>query len=432
MPGKTGQKNICILNQHTCNRGDEAAGRAVIESLLDKFPGRVIHVYYRSPGSRTPIWEDTDRVRHFPGVELRLKPRSLRELDLLSLLLLALGFRKEFKGDFGAMVASIRNAEFVVNAPTGPNMGDRYRDFKYMANLLLAIILKKRLYIYGSSVGPFKSMAVRVASKFILNRVQWACLREELSYRHVQELGLNHQRYSQSIDAAIQRDIATDETPELLRQLGVSADNRLIGFTPLAHYWYPKQIRNPETEDLIVEGLASILNTLIERDRVTVVVLPQLHNLEGSDNPLLSDRKIIEAVQTRIRDRDRFIVVPDSFDSDAQQKLVCSFFTVIGMRYHSIIFAAKLKVPPIAITYEHKAEGFMQALQLEQLAIPITKFAGNPDSALSIYSQIEQSRQTFVERITQQLPGLQRKSQEGTRQIVDQETRLESNVHGNR
>ena len=35
---------ILIVNQHTCNRGDEAAGRAVIESLLQAFPDSKINV----------------------------------------------------------------------------------------------------------------------------------------------------------------------------------------------------------------------------------------------------------------------------------------------------------------------------------------------------------------------------------------------------
>jgi colanic acid/amylovoran biosynthesis protein len=44
---------------------------------------------------------------------------------------------------------------------------------------------------------------------------------------------------------------------------------------------------------------------------------------------------------------------------------------VIGMRYHSNIFAAKMKVPFVAIAYEEKMRGFMVESGLSEYMITI-------------------------------------------------------------
>ena len=62
---------IVIVNQHACNRGDEAAGRAVIESLLNAFPDSTIDVLYRFHGVFPPIDKNTGRVNHYPEYEYK-------------------------------------------------------------------------------------------------------------------------------------------------------------------------------------------------------------------------------------------------------------------------------------------------------------------------------------------------------------------------
>lgn len=62
---------IIIVNQHTCNRGDEVAGRAVIESLSKEFPDAEINVLYKFMGTYPSIAKDTDKVKHFPEIKYK-------------------------------------------------------------------------------------------------------------------------------------------------------------------------------------------------------------------------------------------------------------------------------------------------------------------------------------------------------------------------
>ena len=49
-------------------------------------------------------------------------------------------------------------------------------------------------------------------------------------------------------------------------------------------------------------------------------------------------------------------------------------YAVIGMRYHSNIFAAKMGVPFIAISYEEKMEGFMNKWDMSEMMILLDQF----------------------------------------------------------
>ncbi|NMB11692.1 MAG: hypothetical protein GX977_05340, partial [Firmicutes bacterium] len=50
----------------------------------------------------------------------------------------------------------------------------------------------------------------------------------------------------------------------------------------------------------------------------------------------------------------------------------------LGMRLHSLIFAAVQEVPMLGIAYDPKVEEFLRQLGLEELAIPLPNATGQP------------------------------------------------------
>ena len=50
-------------------------------------------------------------------------------------------------------------------------------------------------------------------------------------------------------------------------------------------------------------------------------------------------------------------------------------YAVIGMRYHSNIFSAKMGTPFISISYEQKMQGFMKKMELDRYCISLDKLS---------------------------------------------------------
>jgi colanic acid/amylovoran biosynthesis protein len=64
-------------------------------------------------------------------------------------------------------------------------------------------------------------------------------------------------------------------------------------------------------------------------------------------------------------------MLSDDYDTYFQQYVISKCYAVVGMRYHSNIFAAKMGVPFIAIGYEEKMYGFMENWRLSDFLIKL-------------------------------------------------------------
>lgn len=51
--------------------------------------------------------------------------------------------------------------------------------------------------------------------------------------------------------------------------------------------------------------------------------------------------------------------------------MIGQLYAVIGMRYHSNIFSAKMGTPFISISYEQKMKGFMEKMNLAEYCIDL-------------------------------------------------------------
>lgn len=65
----------------------------------------------------------------------------------------------------------------------------------------------------------------------------------------------------------------------------------------------------------------------------------------------------------------------DVHDCFFQQYVIKKMYAVIGMRYHSNIFSAKMGTPFISITYEQKMKGFMEKADLMDYCIDIRELS---------------------------------------------------------
>ena len=65
-------------------------------------------------------------------------------------------------------------------------------------------------------------------------------------------------------------------------------------------------------------------------------------------------------------------IVDDKHDCFFQQYIIGKMYAVIGMRYHSNIFSAKMGTPFISVSYEQKMKGFMEKADLTEYCLDIS------------------------------------------------------------
>ena len=271
--------------------------------------------------------------------------------------------------------------------------------------------------MYGSSVGPFNNKILRFWSKFLFNKMTFVCVRENISLQYLKDLQLTNKNIYSSIDAAIQKNICTDNAEELFNNSGLQLNKINIGITPLGYQWYPMAIRNEKSQIQIENNIAYIINKITENNDTNVYFFPQIFSFSGKNFIEQTDIPIINNIINKVDKPYLCKIIPAEYDSDMQQAMISKLDYFIGMRYHSIIFSIKMLIPVIGIYYEHKAVGFLEKIGLENLAVKIQDFLTNPDIVLEKIQYIKQNSSTIKLSIKSNLPKIKELSAFGTKLI---------------
>lgn len=355
---------ILIINAHWYNRGDEAALRAMIDELVAYFPSIQIKVHIIGGGGE-----------YFPY------QGSIQELDGMvpaggRIRWIDFWFRYITRGRIGFRIesskfmAEIEDSDFVLHSPGGPSIGDIYKktEFEYLCRLMLVRRLKKHYAFYAPSMGPFKNKKNDWIRKRILNSADFIAVREPISAHYLKEYGVDD-KVIVTLDSAFQHPIDVEkygtqfQNDNNLRSF-IEKYDIVIGVTITDLMWNPKYAGKVSLSNNINKVFKEFVNYLNELG-YGVVFIPQLFG-KGND----------EIYMRGFASEDCY-VLPECKENDCyyQQYVISRMYAVIGMRYHSNIFAAKMGTPFISISYEQKMSGFMEKANLLDYCIDITKLS---------------------------------------------------------
>lgn len=358
--------NILIIHSHNANRGDEAAVKAMVDEFLLKYPKAKITISNNgfTPYPNMPC--NVTQISRFPKLQSKVAQAEF-------FLALVTKGKAIFSKEAKAFMKSLRQADIVLHAPGGPSIGDTY--FRAEKLYLWRLDFIRRLdvpYIfYAPSMGPFNHTSRNKLRSRVISGAKKVILRDPISVKYVKEF-LPDLDVEQALDSALQHDIDLEVNerkynayPEL-KQF-IEAHEKCIGITITDLKWHPVH----KTEE-IIEQIPIVFKAFISqkvKEGYGIVFIPQLYgNL--NDTRIMNDYMI---------DHDTFMM--DAFseerDSYFQQYVISKLFAVVGMRYHSNIFSAKMGTPFVSVSYEQKMKGFMQSIGLSDYCIDLSNLSEN-------------------------------------------------------
>lgn len=353
-------KNIFLINAHWNNRGDEAAVCAVLDELVIRSD---VNISVQIKAIDVQQFNYHDNVRLVP-----IFPR-LHDLPELLLGTISKGkfvWSKNGKNFFN----NLMNADIVVHAPGGPSIGDIYSisEITYLATYLSIIYFKKKIFFYAPSMGPFNKKIRNPIRRKILKYADVIVLREEISKLYLDKLIPNNKAVV-TLDAAFQSKIDKEANErKLLKYVElknfIDSDIKIIGMTITDLSWHPIYSKNEDLVKRITLEIRKIIDLLIEKG-YRVLLIPQLF---GEANDSLFMNKF---------SNEDCMVMSDEYDAYFQQYIIGKMHALIGMRYHSNIFSAKMGVPFISISYEQKMKGFIENINYGKYCIDIETFSAN-------------------------------------------------------
>lgn len=405
--------NFMIINCHTANRGDEAAVHALVDELLVLYPAATITLGMRG---QTRYPNMPANVSQIDQLIIDDNPRYRYKylLAMLSKGRIVVGRR------YSEFIAKLKEADVVLHAPGGPNIGDIYYEaevsYLYIYNLIKR--LGKPYMFYAPSMGPFNKVERNEWRKKVLLDAEAVVLRDPISAEHVKKLLPNIDLH-QTLDSALQHDINTEENAVKLNEYTelksfLSNHKRCIGITITDLLWHPVHSKNRRVQESIENSFKGLLGQLVDSG-YGVVFVPQLY---GAGN----DYNLMKSYCTNDKD---YFIIPDNdnrYDTYFQQYLIGQLYAVIGMRYHSNIFSAKMGTPFVSVSYEQKMQGFMEKMNLSQYCLPLNDLT--PDTLQEKFTLLEKNYSKYKEYLISKHDEMRKESYRTTEILKEVISRL--------
>lgn len=347
--------NVLIINAHWNNRGDEAALRSLIDSLSRKTNSISVQL-------------QSTKVLQFPYKNVKYTTEYPRLRNLLGFILSIITNFKYIPSAARELVQMMQQADIIIHAPGGPSIGDIYgiKELNYLAKFWAANKMRKPYIFAAPSAGPFQNKCRNIFRRKMYRNAQAIVLREEVSQGFLNEL-LPQNKSIVTCDLALQNDI-NFETQNFV--LGMNqdlieflADKKVVGVTITDLLWHPIHGKNKHLQEQIRTSFTALLENITSKG-YKVIFIPQLFGL-GNDYALMEKYCI----------NSNCLVLSDQYDTYFQQFLISKLYAVVGMRYHSNIFSAKMGIPFVSISYEQKMKGFMKKIDLLDYCVDIKELS---------------------------------------------------------
>ncbi|WP_324824450.1 polysaccharide pyruvyl transferase CsaB [Sinanaerobacter sp. ZZT-01] len=300
------------------NIGDESILRAVIASLKLKLEDIDIMVLSKNP-------ESTARRYHVKSANRKSVTailKAVKECDLL------------ISGG-GSLLQDATSKRSILY---------------YLMIMWLGILLRKKIFIYSQGIGPIVSKLNRKLTAWTLKRVDGIVVRDKASKELLIEIGLRSEDIYVTTDPVLRIPKADlKKGQQILEDEGIALDKNKItvGFA----------IRERKINSCFVNELCTSIQRLIAEKDAQIVLIP-FHYSE--------DMAVIREIEKRISGE--LGCIKHKYLTEEMMSIIGNMDVLVGVRLHSIIHAAVMDVPIIAISYDPKINSFMHSIDMKAMS----------------------------------------------------------------
>ena len=210
----------------------------------------------------------------------------------------------------------------------------------YLSVIRLAKAHGMKTMIYASGIGPISGKRNRKITGKTLNQADFITLREPASHEEIKLLGITKPRAEVSADPAFAIVKANDaEIADAMNDIGLTQNEQFVIVS--VRPWKKADPNFPAK-------LAEACDYISEKHQLTVVFLPMQYGVDldacvSIANKMKSKYKIIDKV----------------YSASVLIGIIEKSHAVIGMRLHTLIYAASACVPVFGLSYDPKVDAML-------------------------------------------------------------------------
>ena len=294
------------------NIGDESILRTVLLNLRENFDDLDITILSHNP-------QDTTEKYGVHAVERMSLPKVLKAIRNCDLLI--------FGG--GSLLQDVTSNSSI---------------FYYLFVIRMALLFNKKVLLYSQGVGPIRSTFNRRLTARYLKKVDEIAVRDEASAKLLTDIGVPGEKIAVTADPVMRiRRADPEEGKEIFRSIGLERQEGrpIVGWA----------IKSSDLSSPFLEEIARSIRWLDETYQVDSVLIPFHYEQDA-------------AVVNKIADRldGKVYCIREKYLSDEILSIIGNLDCLVGVRLHSLIFAAIMDVPSIGISYDPKVDAFMDSI----------------------------------------------------------------------
>jgi polysaccharide pyruvyl transferase CsaB len=273
----------------------------------------------------------------------------------------------------------------------------------HLSRPLAACLLGVPFICYAIGVGPLKAGIGRKLTVAILRRARSIMVRDSLSAELLYQIGIPSELVHVTADPAMTLDYPSDPSRSpIYQKIEAIRQNAkcLVGISlrPLANTYRLLPRKPGETS-----SSTWFMNEMVQSAK-DIIDGMDAHLVFFSMHPE-QDSALGHQLAEQVGRLNRLTVVPGSLSPSMMMAAIGLTDLFIGMRLHSLIFAARSTVPMIALAYDPKVEHFMKELGQEKRVLPPDRWSR--EYLLHLAQDTWRQRSGIESEIAARLPILQ-------------------------
>lgn len=226
----------------------------------------------------------------------------------------------------------------------------------WMNKIILAKLFHKPVMIYAPGVGPLRTRMGKFLAKQTIESVDTITVRDIASKETLISSGVKNKLIQVTADPALLlTPVSTAIAKEILNIEGVTRTKSLIG---ISIRWNPYEFGQCskfiyEFEDII----SKLSDKIVEKLDVNLVFIPMQYPPR-----ITNDITMMEEIHQKMKNKDRAKIFKGIYSPQEILGVVGQMDMIIGMRLHFLIFAARMNVPLVGLSYDTKTSEFLRMI----------------------------------------------------------------------
>lgn len=290
---------------------------------------------------------------------------------------------------------AIKNADLLISGG-GSLLQDRTSTrslMYYLTVIRMALHYQKPVMLYANGIGPVSKSKNRRRVQAVVSKADCITLRDADSLQELEQMGVHSDAMTVTADPVFTLNgISPDAARKVLAAGGIPTDRPILAVS----------MRQSGKIEQAVPELARFCDEAAKNHTVLFILM---------QTP--ADSAVTEQIRSQMSAPSYVLETPGKPETMMGVIGLCNL--VFSMRLHTVIFAAKQRVPVMGLVYDPKVASYLDLLNMPAVGTPETFRA---DDALRAFTDLADHQAEYAARLDVIARNLEQAAQENDRQLA--------------